>query len=87
MYEIFFTNKSEKELNKLIKDQAKNVLNKISRLSFPFPPSLDIKKLGRTKSSFRIRIGKVRVIFEIDSNKKEIWIRKIGYRKDVYRLQ
>lgn len=85
MYKILFTKNAKKELDRLIKKESLSLLNKINLLDLPFPSNLDIKKLAGTKYSFRLRIDKIRVIFEVDKNQKEIWIRKIGYRKDVYR--
>lgn len=53
-----------------------------------------IKKLGRYPESFgkhlkgidlwSLRIGKYRVLFEINKEKKEVFIVTIGHRKDVY---
>ena len=86
MYEIIFTKNAKKELSRLTKKEAIIVLNKIYLLDFPFPQNLNIKKLAGSKYSFRLRINKIRVIFELDNEKKEVWVKKIGYRKDVYRF-
>jgi mRNA-degrading endonuclease RelE of RelBE toxin-antitoxin system len=86
MYEIFLTEKSEKELTKLAKDDAKEVLKKIKQLRFPLPVHLNIKKLTGEKDFYRLRAGKTRAIFQINHRVKEILIRKIGYRRDVYRF-
>lgn len=85
MHKIIFTKNANKELTRLIKKEITVVLNKIYQLDFPFPQNLNVKKLAGSKYSFRLRVGKIRVIFELDNNKKEIWIRKIGYRKNIYR--
>jgi len=86
MYEIFLTSKSEKELNNLAKEDAKDVLKKIKQLRFPLPAHLNIKKLTGEKDFYRLRVEKMRVIFQINHHAKEILIRKIGYRRDVYRF-
>lgn len=86
MFKVIFTKNAKKELNHLNKKEALIILNKIYLLDFPFPEHLNIKKLSGFKYLFRLKINKIRVIFELDNNKKEIWIRKIGYRKDVYRF-
>ena len=85
MYEIFLTSKSAKELGSLIKEDAKEVLKKIKQLRFPLPIYLNIKKLTGEKDFYRLRVEKMRVIFQINHHAKEILIRKIGYRRDVYR--
>lgn len=85
MAKIFFTSRSHKELNNLTRGETKIILSKIKILDIPFPSILNIKKLLGTMSSYRLRVGNIRVIFEADFTKKEIWIRRVGYRKDVYR--
>ena len=86
MFKVFFTKNAKKELDRLNKKEALIILNKIYLLNFPFPENLNIKKLAEFKYLFRLKINKIRVMFELDSEKNEIWIRKIGYRKDIYRF-
>lgn len=84
MYQVFFTKKSEKELDQLSSTDINRSLEKIKLLSNPFSRRLDIKKMVNTVGFYRLRIGKVRVIFEIDEKRKEVWIRKIAYRGSIY---
>lgn len=81
-----FSKKAEKELTHLASLDAKRILAKISLLNFPLPSQLDIKPIKGAKDFYRLRVGKTRAIFEIDLEKKEVWIRKIGYRGGVYRF-
>jgi len=85
VYKIYFTKKAEKELDKLSSIDTQSTLLKVTKLTFPFPVNLDIKRLVGITGFYRLRIGKVRAIFEVDEIKKEIWIRKIGYRGGIYR--
>lgn len=86
MYKIFLSSNSDKDSETLNKKEAKNILDKIKGLTFPFPKNFDIKKLKNERDFFRLRVGKVRAIFQINHANKEIIIRKIGYRKDVYKF-
>lgn len=86
MYKIFLTKKAEKELDKLASSDIKKVLEILPKLSSLHSSSLDIKKLVNVSQFYRLRIGKTRVIFEIEEKRKEIWIRKIGYRGGIYRF-
>ncbi|MBI4009269.1 type II toxin-antitoxin system RelE/ParE family toxin [Candidatus Roizmanbacteria bacterium] len=86
MYKILLSKKADKELEKFAAKESLTILKKIHKLSFPLPDFLNIKKLAGLKYGYRLRIGKVRIIFEIDHDSKIIWIRKIGYRKDIYRF-
>lgn len=92
MFKIFFTKKAEKELDRLSSIDINRILEKLPSLSSFFVPesatqttSLDIKKMSGVSGFYRLRLGKTRVIFEVIIKKEVIWIRKIGYRKDVYR--
>ena len=86
MYKILLTKKADKDLAKFTPKDATNILEKINQLSYPFSSLLNIKKLSTLPMGYRLRINKIRVIFEVDHNPKTIWIRKIGYRKDIYRF-
>lgn len=49
------------------------------------PEELDIKKLKGGLAGFsRIRVGKIRIIFQIRKNTDEIFVYDIAYRGDVY---
>jgi len=48
--------------------------------------SVDIKKLsGKLEGHFRIRIGKVRIIFKIDVERKTVFVKRADFRGDVYK--
>lgn len=86
MYKNFYSLDSKEDLNRLEDKKRKQIILKIKQLSFPFVGSLNIKKLTGLDNFYRIRIGKIRVIFQINHEIKGIIIRKIGYRKDIYRF-
>ncbi len=86
MYEVLFTKKAEKQLSKLASKDIKLTLQKISKLTFPFPKGINIDDITGVPNFYRLRTGKVRVLFEVDRSKKEIWIRKVGYRSGFYRF-
>jgi len=84
MYEILFTKKAEKNLKKLAHSDRIKIIDKIEKLDFPFPRNLNIESIVKVKGFYRLRLGKLRAIFEIDRKKKKIWIRKVGYRGGIY---
>ncbi|OGM14154.1 hypothetical protein A3D84_03595 [Candidatus Woesebacteria bacterium RIFCSPHIGHO2_02_FULL_42_20] len=86
MYSVFFTSKAEKDLEKIAKKDVKNTLQKVSKLTYPFPNNLDIKPISGVNSFFRLRSGRIRALFEADKTKNEIWIRKVGYRGGIYKF-
>lgn len=90
---INFSNNSLKFLDKIndkdkdkIRLRIKELLKEIESSGIiPFA-KLNIKKLeGNWKGFFRMRSGKIRIIFNIDRNAGEINIYEIDFRGNVYR--
>lgn len=85
MYKLLYHPHCLKRLKKIPVIDKNRSLQKIIQLSVdPFTDKLDIKKLVRTRCSFRLRIGDIRVIYEVDKTKKIIYIWEIDYRGKVY---
>jgi len=89
---IKLSKSASKFLKKLDDSSRENVIGKIGILKtcletqkvYP-PEELDIKKLkGELKGFSRIRVGKIRVIFQIRSVTNEIFIYDINYRGNIY---
>ncbi|KKS15745.1 MAG: hypothetical protein UU71_C0016G0015 [Parcubacteria group bacterium GW2011_GWB1_41_6] len=70
--------KALKALNEYERKVAKLILEKIIRKDFS---NLDIKKLKSREDIFRIRKGKIRIIYRIDK-KGEVFILTIERRSD-----
>ncbi|KKQ24514.1 MAG: hypothetical protein US40_C0003G0056 [Candidatus Roizmanbacteria bacterium GW2011_GWC2_37_13] len=85
MYKRFYSLFSKDDLEKLEERERRQTILKIRQLTFPFPDSLNIKKMSGKSDLYRMKTGKIRVLFYIDHELKRIIIRKIGFRKDVYR--
>jgi len=48
--------------------------------------NIDLKKLvGNWKGCYRIRIGKIRLIFDVSKENREIFVEKVDYRGKVYK--
>ena len=86
MSRVIFSRDSLKDLDRIGNVDRKRVLDRLEQLTLPLPNFLDIKKLTGTKDYYRLRVGQVRVIFEIDQRKDQIWIRGVGYRGGIYRI-
>lgn len=83
-YHIFFTKKAEKNLTHLASHDAKHIIRRLQQLDVPFSKTLDIKKISGTPGFYRLRSGSVRALFEVLDKQKEIWVRKIDYRGNIY---
>ncbi len=83
-YTVHLTRTAEKQLKKLHKQiQTKVAAVLLSLQIDPWP--YGSKKLSGMESTFRIRVGDYRVIYEIQKNDVIVTVLKIGNRKDVYR--
>jgi mRNA interferase RelE/StbE len=80
MFSIEWTARALKESEKLEKAVFTRILQKIEELKED-PFSKDIKRL-KGETSFRLRVGDYRVIFDILGDK--IYILMVGHRKNIY---
>ena len=89
---IKLSKSADKFLKKLDSNGQEAIIAKIGTLKtcletqkiYP-PEELDIKKLKGDLSGFsRIRVGKIRVIFQIRKETNEIFIYDINYRGNIY---
>jgi mRNA interferase RelE/StbE len=83
-YKILWKRSAEKDLRSINKQHIPRLIEAVESLSDnPFP--VQHRKLFGTNSSYRIRIGDYRVVYQIDSEKKLITVYHIRHRKDIYR--
>ncbi len=83
-FEIKWKVSAKQELKKINKREIPKILNEIEKLSIqPYPPNH--RKILGTKHTFRIKIGKYRVIYSIEDKQLIIEIIRIRHRKEAYR--
>jgi len=84
-YDVNITRKALRELNKLDSDSRSKVLEALIILrDYGFTSRLDIKKLRGYKSHYRIKVGKYRILFELEKPRKII-VYAILPRKKAYK--
>ena len=84
LFKINWKSSSERDLRKIDKQYIPRIVDAIESLANnPFPSQS--KKLKDSESGFRLRIGDYRIIYQVDSEKKEIIIYHLRHRKDAYR--
>jgi len=82
MLKIKYSNQAVKFLKKCDKILFKRILNKIELLSSnPFPQDV---KMTQGEKLFRVRVGKIRILYEIDNKNNLLGIVKIDKREKVY---
>lgn len=83
-YSVHLTRTAEKQLKKLPKQfQTKVAAVLLSLQIDPWP--YGSKKLSGFESTFRLRVGEYRIIYEVQKKEVIVTVLKIGNRKDIYR--
>jgi len=83
MYKINIKKSANKDLDALDDKTYIRIDRNIQRLrNDPFPRGL--KKLAGEENRYRIRVGKYRILYEIDQNDKTIVIYRIKLRRAAY---
>ena len=84
-YKIYLTGKARKKLDSLNQKSRRMILDTLSFLrDYGFSQRLDIKKLKGFENHYRLRVGKYRVLFELEKPDKII-IYAILPRKKAYK--
>ncbi len=83
VYTIVFSKSAEKFLKTLDKSARQRVITKIKELCTN-SENLDIKKLKSRRALYRLRVGRFRVIYTIESERLVIYIVGVGHRKNIY---
>ena len=83
-YEISVKKTAIKELENIPKKELQKLVKKIQTLSEE-PRPQGSQKLSH-KEQYRIRQGDYRAIYTIDDDNVNVYIIKVGHRKEIYRL-
>jgi mRNA interferase RelE/StbE len=83
MYNVLLKPSAAKFIHSMSVSDAERVLRALRNLEkVPRPPGC--LKLT-TEEGYRIRVGRYRVLYEIDDRHEEVLVYRIKHRKDVYR--
>ena len=83
-YKIEISATAERQLKKIRREDHVSILRSISLLGGDPRPD-GCRKMSGYDDIYRIRIGKYRVIYEIDGKRIIVIILKIGHRREIYR--
>ena len=84
MFEVQFKKSVEKDLRALPKIDKKRILDEVGKV-LAKDPYQGKALTGDFKGLYRWRIGRFRVIYEIQKDVLIVLVLKIGHRKDAYR--
>jgi mRNA interferase RelE/StbE len=83
-YRVEVNEQAIKELAKFQRDIGIRILRSIESLALN-PRPVRSHKLRESVSSYRLRVGDYRVLYQIDDSDKIVTIFKVGHRREVYR--
>ncbi len=84
MFRIVYAKSVSKDLKKIPPVSLPKIKQGIESLT-NFPNTPQIKHLkNHPVADYRLRIGNYRILFDVDWERMDIYILKIGHRKDVY---
>jgi mRNA interferase RelE/StbE len=82
-YRILIKSSATQELDHIPKRDLGRVVKQIQNLSEAPRPSRCERLSGEEK--YRVRQGKHRVVYSVDDESREVFVVKIGHRREVYR--
>ncbi len=84
MFKLVYAKSVAKDLQHIASYNLPKIKEGIEEL-INFPNLSQIKRLkSHPIANYRLRIGNYRVLFDVNWEKEEIYILKIGHRRDVY---
>jgi len=86
MFEVHLSTKAKKELEQLDENLRNRIVKILGVLQLdPVPVRFyDVKKMVGVENTYRIRIGKIRIIYTVIWKDKVVIVSKIGFRERVY---
>lgn len=86
MYRIIYQKEAEKILRKLPVNQLQRIKFKMELVAgSPFADHQNLMSLKGMVGGYRLRVGNLRVVYEVDTKKNLIIVWRVGFRGSVYR--
>lgn len=83
-YSVEFSRTAKKQLLAQDRESQDRILRAIDGLTRnPHPQGC--RKLHGSHDTYRIRVGRFRVVYQIEARRLVVLVLKLGHRKDIYR--
>jgi len=83
-YRIEWKTSAVRDLRRLDRQAVPRIVDSVERLACdPFP--VGVKKLQGSRSTYRLRVGMYRVVYEVFAERLVLHVVRARHRKDVYR--
>jgi mRNA interferase RelE/StbE len=83
-YELIVKPSAEREIDRLPRALQRRVVEALARIQ-QGPRGPGTVKLTGTKSTYRVRVGDWRIVYEIDDSAQTVFITMVAHRREVYR--
>ena len=84
MFRVLYAASVLKDLKKIDRRSLRFIKKRLEELR-NFPDVPNIKHLSNHPlADYRMRVGNYRILFDVNWEKKEIYVLKVGHRRDVY---
>ncbi|MBI4284997.1 MAG: type II toxin-antitoxin system RelE/ParE family toxin [Chloroflexi bacterium] len=83
-YRLEVKRRAVKELSRISPDIGMRLLQSIESLASD-PRPRQSHKLSESESSYRLRVGDYRVLYQVDDEARSVIIFRVGHRREVYR--
>ncbi len=81
-FEVKYDPKAEKQLDKLQRDVAKRIINKMRQAG---EIGHGIERIENEPYGYKIRVGDYRVLVDLTFNPNVIWVRYVDHRGRIYK--
>jgi mRNA interferase RelE/StbE len=83
-YTVQLAPAAKRQLRKLDRSIQERVIRRLDKLKKdPRPPG--VEKMEGDESTYRIRMGEYRIVYEIQNKVLVVLVLKVGHRREVYR--
>lgn len=83
-YRVEIKRPAERDLESLESNLARRILSAIGPLASE-PRPRHCRKLVGSENSYRLRVGRYRVLYQVDDENRLITVFAIGHRREIYR--
>jgi len=84
IYDIRFKPSVEKDLRRLPSKVVQRIMERIEALGAA-PLGRGATKLSGSKALYRVRVGRYRIVYEVDSADGQVIVHYVRHRRDAYR--
>ncbi len=86
MYKLVYSAQSEKFIRKLDTKRQVKVKHRMEQVAHnPFAHDSNLEKVKDMTRGYRLRVGDIRLVYEVDSNNQTIAVWKTDWRASVYK--